>query len=96
MKQLELDFYEEILQRAQDTYKETEKEFPVNELDSIIISYQSPYANGFSILNEEDNSDWFTLLLEFTKTLNKADFSIDVEQVEGWIETLRADYKHKG
>jgi hypothetical protein len=96
MKQLELDFLDYKLQEAEENYGNVSVEFPESELDSAIISYQTPYSNGFSVLNAEDNETWFTLIVEFVKVLNKAGFQVDVDQIEKWVESLEANYQHKG
>lgn len=96
MKQLELDFLDHKIQEAEENYSSASVEFPESELDSTIISYQTPYSNGFSVLNTEDNETWPILIVEFVKVLNKAGFVIDTDQIERWVESLEANYQHKG
>jgi hypothetical protein len=89
MQQLEFDFdTDELLTK----YEESESDFPVNELESVIVSYQSPLSNGFSIVNSEDYERWFDLIPVFFETLNKAGYNIDMEQIIEWTSRLEEDY----
>ena len=54
------------------------------DLDKIIITYQSPYDNGFTVL-DTDAETWPELMIEFAKTLNKAGFIIPIDIVEKYM-----------
>jgi hypothetical protein len=55
------------------------------DLEKIVISYQSPNGNAFAVLEEGEYAFWPELLIEFAKVLNKAGYIIPIDIVEKWV-----------
>ncbi len=62
-----------------------------DNLDKIILSYQSPWNNAYTVL-DSDTDDWPSLLTEFALVLNEAGFSIPIGELEIKLNTLLQEY----
>jgi hypothetical protein len=95
MKQFEFDFLDQLIEQAEENYSKDGDDFPECEIDSVVLSYNSPYANGFSVLSERGNETWPVLMVEFAKVLNKAGFQIDIDIVQSCVNEISERYTVK-
>jgi len=61
------------------------------ELDSTIITYQSPYENAFSVNPHIET--WPELIIEFSKVLNKADYSVPIDLIGEAVYSARDKFR---